>query len=98
MARIHINLPDNIVFSAELQVRVSDLSAGEMNRCGLDLFFKVTNKRTGLEVATAKMAMLFFDYGTRQTRSNPGCVQIGPERPARRKTGVTLRSQIRPIL
>jgi acyl-CoA thioesterase FadM len=48
-----------------------DLALGELSRCGVDLYFKVTNQRTGRDTAVAKMAMLFFDYHNRQPVNVP---------------------------
>ncbi|ABB32455.1 acyl-CoA thioesterase [Geobacter metallireducens GS-15] len=38
---------------------------------GFDAFYRVTNERTGEEIAIAKMAMLFFDYEQRQISPVP---------------------------
>jgi len=43
-----------------------EVGAGEFHKVGFDLFFRVTEKTTGREVAHAKMAMLVFDSNTRK--------------------------------
>jgi len=38
----------------------------DYNKYGCDLFYKLTNKATGREVARAKTGIVFFDYDTRK--------------------------------
>ena len=134
MARLHINLPEKFLFSAEIAVRVSDLNYGghvgndtmltllqeariqfyrslgfkdethfegavgqiiidagllykaesflgdvliiqipaeEFTKFGFELFYKVTNKATGQEIARAKTGIVCFDYQTRKIARIP---------------------------
>lgn len=48
-----------------------DLAISPSGQSGFDLYFRVTNERTGLETAVAKMGMLFFDYELRKTYKVP---------------------------
>lgn len=43
----------------------------ELTKHGCNFFFRVTNQRTGLAAAKAKMAMLFFDYNQRKLARIP---------------------------
>lgn len=43
-----------------------EMTAGDFSRTGCDLFYRVTDAGTGAEVARAKTAIGFFDYGTRK--------------------------------
>ena len=43
-----------------------EVTAGDFTRVGCDLFYKVTNSRTGAEVARAKTAIGFLDYEARK--------------------------------
>jgi hypothetical protein len=47
------------------------VTAGDFSRIGCDLFYRVTNVKTGNEVARAKTAIGFFDYGARKLASVP---------------------------
>ena len=63
-----------IVYKAESFVgdRLAfEVTAGDFSRIGCDLFYRVTNTRTGHEVARAKTAIEFFDYGTRKLTQVP---------------------------
>jgi 4-hydroxybenzoyl-CoA thioesterase len=48
-----------------------EMTAGEFSRTGCDLFYRVTNARTGAEVARAKTAIGFMDYATRKVVAVP---------------------------
>jgi acyl-CoA thioesterase FadM len=48
-----------------------EVTAGEFSRIGCDLFYRVTNTKTGAEVARAKTAIGFFDYGARKVTAVP---------------------------
>jgi acyl-CoA thioester hydrolase len=134
MARIHIDLPEKFLFTAEIAVRVSDLNygghvgndsiltlmqearvqfyrslgfpneisfegsvgqiiadaaiqyktqtflgdvitidigVGEFNRYGFDMFYRLTNKATGKEVARGKTGIVCFDYSKGKVASIP---------------------------
>lgn len=48
-----------------------EVTAGEFSRIGCDLFYRITRADTGAEVARAKTAISFFDYGTRKVSPVP---------------------------
>ncbi len=48
-----------------------EVTAGEFSRIGCDLFYRVTNAKTGVEVARAKTAIGFFDYAVRRLTAVP---------------------------
>jgi acyl-CoA thioesterase FadM len=48
-----------------------EVTAGDFSRIGCDLFYRVTNTKTGHEVARAKTAIGFFDYGVRKLTQVP---------------------------
>jgi acyl-CoA thioester hydrolase len=48
-----------------------EVTAGEFSRIGCDLFYRITNARTGVEVARAKTAISFFDYEARKVSPVP---------------------------
>ena len=48
-----------------------EVTAGDFSRIGCDLFYRVTNTKTGAEVARAKTAIGFFDYGARKVTAVP---------------------------
>jgi acyl-CoA thioester hydrolase len=48
-----------------------EVTAGDFSRIGCDLFYRITNTETGVEVARAKTAIGFFDYGTRKLSPVP---------------------------
>ena len=39
-----------------------EIAGGDLNRYGCDLFYRVTNKKTGQLVLEAKTGIVFFDY------------------------------------
>jgi acyl-CoA thioester hydrolase len=134
MARIELNLPDEFLFSTELNVRVTDvnygnhlgndsilslihearlqfyrtlgfknelsfegsigqvisdaaivykaeafygdvlvcrIAAGDFNKYGFDLYYQLTLKDSGKEVARAKTGIVCFDYNKRKVASAP---------------------------
>ena len=63
-----------IVYKAESfsgETLAFEVTAGDFSRIGCDLFYKVTNTRTGGEVARAKTAIGFFDYRTKKIMAVP---------------------------
>ncbi len=52
-----------------------EVAAGDFNRYGLDLFFRVTSKNSGRVAAIAKMGMVFFDYTERRVAEIPAKVK-----------------------
>lgn len=47
------------------------IAVGDFNRYGCDIFYRLTNRRTGREVARAKTGILFFDYQKREKSEVP---------------------------
>lgn len=45
---------------------IAQVTAGDFNRHGCDIFYKFTNKKTGKEVARAKTGIVFFNYKERK--------------------------------
>lgn len=43
-----------------------EVAVDDFNRYGFDLFFRVTEKRSGRAVASAKMGMLLFNFNTKK--------------------------------
>lgn len=48
-----------------------DVTAGDFHKYGCDIFYRVTNAKTGKEVAVAKTGMLFFDRARKQVAEVP---------------------------
>ena len=48
-----------------------EVAAGDFSRIGCDLYYRVSNTRTGAEVARAKTAIGFFDYQARKIMPVP---------------------------
>ena len=44
---------------------------GEISRAAFDLYYVVTKKNSGRQVASAKTAIVFYDYATRRTVAMP---------------------------
>lgn len=63
-----------IVYKAEgfhgdqLQI---DVTVGDFNKYGCDIFYLISNKKTAVEVAHAKTGVVFFDYEKRKVQSVP---------------------------
>jgi acyl-CoA thioesterase FadM len=47
------------------------VAVDELSKHGCNFFFRITNERTGLVAAQAKMAMLFFNYKERKLGAVP---------------------------
>lgn len=66
-----------IVYKAEsfygdiLQI---EIGIGELNKYGFDLFYRITNKATGKEVAVGKTGIVGFDYAKHKIASMPQAV------------------------
>ena len=45
---------------------VFEVTAGDFSRVACDVYYRITHSRTGVEVARAKTAIGFMDYGTRK--------------------------------
>lgn len=48
-----------------------DVAVGEWNKYGCDIFYLLTSKASGKEVARAKTGVVFFDYGTHKVAPAP---------------------------
>jgi acyl-CoA thioesterase FadM len=48
-----------------------EIAAHDFSRVGCDLFYRLTSRRLGKEVARAKTGILFFDYEARKVRPIP---------------------------
>jgi acyl-CoA thioester hydrolase len=63
-----------IVYKSEAflgDVLVGQIAAAEFNKYGFDLFYLLTNKTTGKEVARGKTGIVCFDYDKRKVASVP---------------------------
>lgn len=63
-----------IVYKSEAflgDVLVGQIAAAEFNKYGFDLFYLLTNKATGKEVARGKTGIVCFDYDKRKVASIP---------------------------
>jgi acyl-CoA thioester hydrolase len=48
-----------------------EIAVGEWNKYGFDLFYRLTNKETGKDVALGKTGIVCFDYATRKIARIP---------------------------
>lgn len=48
-----------------------EIAVGDLNKYGFDLYYKITNKATGKEVAHGKTGIVCFDYSKRKMASIP---------------------------
>lgn len=48
-----------------------DIAVADVGRIGCDFHYRISNKKTGKEVAHAKTGIVFFDYKTRKVVSVP---------------------------
>ena len=63
-----------IVYKAEAfhgDTLVIEVAVAEAGRSGCDLYYRVTDKKTGREVAHAKTGIVFFDYAARRIARTP---------------------------
>ena len=51
------------------------VSAVDFHRFGCDLFYSVTNKESGKEIARAKTGIVFYDYSSRKIVEVPAAFQ-----------------------
>ena len=49
-----------------------EVAVADVGKLGCDFYYRITNKKTGEEVAHAKTGIVFFDYETRTAISVPG--------------------------
>lgn len=63
-----------IVYKAEGfhgdQVQI-DVTVGDFNKYGCDIYYLLSNKKTAIEIAHAKTGIVFFDYNERKVVSVP---------------------------
>ena len=52
-------------------ILIVEVTAGDFNNYGCDIFYKITNKKTGKEVARVKTGIVFFDYKNRKITQVP---------------------------
>lgn len=52
-------------------VLVAEVAAADFSRLGCDIYYRLTNKETGLVVATAKTGVCVFDYKNQKRVSPP---------------------------
>ena len=63
-----------VVYKAEAflgDVLEIQLAVADFNKYGFDMFYLVSNRNTGVEVARAKTGIVCFDYETRKISSVP---------------------------
>lgn len=48
-----------------------EVTAEEFNKYGCDLFYRLSNRHSGVEVARAKTGVVFFDYEARKVAAVP---------------------------
>jgi acyl-CoA thioester hydrolase len=53
-----------------------DVAAGDFHKHGFDVFYRVTNVKTGREIATAKTGMLFFDLDKKRVAEIPDAFKL----------------------
>lgn len=52
-------------------VLIIEVGAGDINKYGCDIFYRLTNRDTGKEVARAKTGIVFINYQTQKVSSMP---------------------------
>ncbi|WP_019530008.1 acyl-CoA thioesterase [Dasania marina] len=71
----HIILTDSaIVYKAEGfygDILCFDMAAGDFNKYGCDIFYRVRNKKTGADIAHAKTGMVYYDYQQQKVSTLP---------------------------
>lgn len=63
-----------IVFKAEAflgELLTVEVAARELSKTGFDLYYRLSNKDLGREVARARTGMVFFDYHARKVCAAP---------------------------
>jgi YbgC/YbaW family acyl-CoA thioester hydrolase len=63
-----------VVYKSEAflgDVLVVEMAAGDFTRAGFDLYYRITNRDTGREVALGKTGVVCFDYNLRKVVSIP---------------------------
>lgn len=80
-----------VVYKSEAfygQTLTVKIAVGAFSRTGCDLFYHLSDKTTGREVARAKTSIAFFDYGNRRTAKVPETFKtiFAPDPPSAKKT------------
>ncbi len=73
-----INADLAVIYKSEAmygEVLCVEIAPGDYHKRGFDLFFRVTEKTSGREVAHAKMGMLLFDFAKKQLAEFDGGVE-----------------------
>ncbi len=55
-------------YGDEIQI---DVTVGDLNKYGCDIFYLLSNQKTAVEVAHAKTGVVFFDYNERKVVPMP---------------------------
>lgn len=53
------------------QTLTFEVAVGGISRIGCDIFYRITDRNTGTEVARAKTGIAFLDYATRKPKRMP---------------------------
>ena len=72
-----INADLAVIYKSEAfygEILKIEVATGDVHKYGFDLLFRVTEVKTGRDVAHAKMAMLMFDSSARKLTQPPGGV------------------------
>lgn len=72
--RAVINTDLSVIYKSEVfygDVLAIEVAAGDFHKYGFDLFYRVTNKKSGKVAAIAKTGMVFFDYTERKIAEIP---------------------------
>lgn len=70
----HIVADAGVVYKSEAflgDVLIIQIGMSDFTKYGFDMFYRITNKLTGKEVALGKTGIVFFDYDKRKIASIP---------------------------
>ena len=59
-----------------------DVTVGDFNRYGCDIYYLLTNKKTAAEISQAKTGIVFFDYEQRKVIPVPEAFQASMQKEA----------------
>lgn len=68
LADAHLSYTNESFYGDTLNVRVA---RGEFGKCGLDLFYLISERERGVEIARVKTGVVFFDYEKRKAARVP---------------------------
>jgi acyl-CoA thioester hydrolase len=63
-----------IVYKSEAfhgDIIIIQIALDDISNTGFDLYYKISNKETGKDIAWVKTGLTFFDYATRKISSTP---------------------------